>query len=102
MFDKITEFFKNIQLVHIFELVVFTLVFFFMLNVLRKNNAKLIVKIKNAKQKKKNILWSIMKKCVSWAIKNNSYEKDIFCFNFSVFCYESMGRRIKTDTVEGS
>ena len=43
MFDQIVEFFKNIQIVHAFEFVVFTLVFFFMLNVLRKNNAKLII-----------------------------------------------------------
>ena len=41
MLDKIVELFKDTKAlpIYIFEFVVFTLVFFFMLNVLRKNNA---------------------------------------------------------------
>ena len=45
MIDKIVELFKDTKAlpIYIFEFVVFTLIFFFMLNVLRKNNAKLII-----------------------------------------------------------
>ncbi len=41
--EKIMEFFNNLQIVHAVEFVFFAFVFFMVLNVLRKNNAKLIV-----------------------------------------------------------
>ncbi len=41
--EKVLNFFKNISTVHIVEFVLFAAISFFILNVLRKNNAKLIL-----------------------------------------------------------
>lgn len=43
MIDKVINFVSNVQLVHVIELLVLILTFFFVLNVLRNNKAKLII-----------------------------------------------------------